>query len=112
MIIVGHRDDGENSFINTTGKNNIIPNVFALNQNHPNPFNPITEISFSLPKACNVELIVYNITGQKVTALLDAPFDVGNHSVLWDASNAASGVYFYQIKAGEFTETKKMILLK
>jgi len=112
MIIVGYRDDGENSFINTTGKNNIIPNVFALNQNHPNPFNPTTEISFSLPKACNVELVVYNITGQKVTALLDAPFETGNHSVLWDGSNAASGVYFYQIKAGEFTETKKMILLK
>ncbi len=112
MIIVGHRYDDEDSFANTTGKNNIIPEVFALDQNRPNPFNPTTEINFSLPKTCQVKLEVYNIMGQKVTTLIDSRYDAGFHSCIWDASGSASGVYFYQIKAGEFTDTKKMILLK
>ncbi len=89
-----------------------LPKDFSLGQNYPNPFNPTTEINFALPTACDVSLEVYNITGQRVTTLVDEVREAGQHSVLWDASTNASGVYFYRLSAGEFTETKKMMLLK
>lgn len=89
-----------------------MPTTFELLQNIPNPFNPITEISFSLPVASRVSLEVYNITGQRVASIADGQFEAGNHSVIWDASKQASGIYFYRLKAGEFAETRKMILLK
>jgi hypothetical protein len=90
----------------------ILPEKFALHQNHPNPFNPATEISFDLPVAKHVLINIYNITGQKVTTLADGYFEAGSHSVTWDGTRNASGVYFYRIQAGEFTETRKMTLLK
>jgi len=80
--------------------------------NHPNPFNPTTEISFALPLAASVRLDVYNIMGQKVTTLLDETLQAGEHSASWDGSTVASGVYFYRLDAGEFSETRKMMLLK
>jgi len=89
-----------------------IPDKFQLSQNRPNPFNPVTEISFSLPQACQVVLDVYNVTGQKVAVIASGHFDAGNHSITWDASNQASGVYFYRLQAGEFDATRKMLLLK
>ena len=89
-----------------------LPREFSLGQNYPNPFNPSTEINFALPTACDVSLEIYNITGQRVTTLVDAYLEAGQHSVLWDAWSNASGVYFYRLTAGEFTETKKMMLLK
>jgi hypothetical protein len=89
-----------------------LPREFSLSQNYPNPFNPTTEINFALPSACDVSLEIYNITGQRVTTLVDSYLEAGQHSVLWDASSNASGVYFYRLTAGEFTETKKMMLLK
>ena len=89
-----------------------LPREFSLGQNYPNPFNPTTEINFALPTACDVTLEIYNITGQRVTTLVDSYLEAGQHSVLWDASSNASGVYFYRLTAGEFTETKKMMLLK
>lgn len=81
-------------------------------QNSPNPFNPTTEIRFSLPSAMNVRLDVYNIVGQKVATLADDRFSAGTHYVTWDASGYASGVYFYRLTADEFTVTRKMLLLK
>ncbi len=89
-----------------------LPKDFSLGQNYPNPFNPTTEINFALPSACDVSLEIYNITGQRVTTLVDEVLEAGQHSVLWDASMNASGVYFYRLSAGEFTETRKMMLLK
>jgi len=94
-----------------------IPDAFELGQNFPNPFNPVTEISFSLPKSCEVTLEVFNITGQKVTTLINGFFEAGNHSVMWDSratngQSLASGIYLYRLKAGEASETKKMILMK
>lgn len=91
---------------------NLIPEEFSLGQNHPNPFNPITEIGFSLPVACQVSLDIYNIAGQKVASVADGQFEAGNHSVIWDATEQASGIYFYRLRAGEFVETRKMMLLK
>lgn len=78
----------------------------------PNPFNPTTTISFSLPESAPVLLEVYNIAGQRVTTLVDDVYPSGHHSVVWDGSSAASGVYFYRIAAGDRVETRKMLLMK
>jgi hypothetical protein len=85
---------------------------YFLFQNHPNPFNPETEIAFQLPEASKVTLIVYNILGQVVEVLLDSNLEAGYHIVTWGEQNFANGVYFYTLKAGEFTDTKRMLLLK
>jgi PKD repeat protein len=83
-----------------------------LRQNYPNPFNPTTEISFSLPQASWVTLEIYNIVGQKTATLVEGYLDAGQHTVTWNGSNAASGVYVYRLQAGPVVETRKMILLK
>ena len=88
-----------------------LPANFALNQNYPNPFNPVTTISFNLPVASEYTLTVYNVTGQVVTQFAGEA-EAGVVSIEWDASDIASGVYFYRLHAGEFTATKKMLLLK
>ncbi len=89
-----------------------LPTEFVLNQNFPNPFNPTTEISFSLPNAGEIRLEVFNMLGQKVATLISGNLDAGNHTVTWDASNQSSGVYLYRLEAGTYTDTKKMLLLK
>jgi hypothetical protein len=89
-----------------------LPTEFALSQNYPNPFNPSTEISFSLPNASDVKLEVYNVMGQKVAVVVDEYLQAGEHTALWDAGSFSSGVYFYRLEAGEFVETRKMVLLK
>ena len=89
-----------------------LPSEFALYQNYPNPFNPTTEISFDLPLSTTVELSIYNTLGQRVATLLDQPLSAGRHLALWDAAHAASGVYLYRIRAGNFIATQKMILLR
>ncbi len=80
--------------------------------NYPNPFNPVTTISFSLPVASHVSLEVYNVMGQRVTTVADGFYEAGVHACEWDGSAVASGVYFYRIETPEFAETKKMMLLK
>jgi hypothetical protein len=94
-----------------TNSNNI-PNVYSLSQNYPNPFNPSTKISFGLPKAGNVEIKIYDLLGREVTTLVNEFKTAGSYSVDFNASNLASGVYFYSIKSGNFTDTKKMVLMK
>lgn len=89
----------------------ILPGNFELAQNYPNPFNPTTMLAFSIPFASDVTLTIYNITGQKVTEF-SGSFEAGVHNIEWDASNQASGIYFYKLNAGNFEETKKMVLLK
>jgi serine protease len=89
----------------------LMPNACGL-QNHPNPFNPTTEISFGLPTASRVTLEVYNIVGQKVATLVEGYLEAGPHSVTWDASQFSSGVYLYRLQADEMVETRKMVLMK
>ncbi len=89
-----------------------LPQEFTLSQNYPNPFNPSTQIKYALPRDCWVRLDVYNILGQKVTTLVDGEQKAGYKVSRWDASRLASGVYIYRIQAGDFAQSRKMILLK
>ena len=89
-----------------------IPTSYALAHNFPNPFNPSTTIQFSLPQAGDVTLKIYNLLGEEVKTLVDEYKEIGKHSVQFNASQLASGIYFYRIQAGSFIETKKMILLR
>ncbi|MCP4631732.1 MAG: T9SS type A sorting domain-containing protein [candidate division Zixibacteria bacterium] len=92
--------------------NRNIPEKYALSQNYPNPFNPSTNISFSLPRASFVNLNVYNLLGQKVTTLFNGKLEAGYHAYTWDATNVASGIYFYRMQSHNYSVTKKMLLLK
>jgi len=91
---------------------NQIPSDYSLYQNYPNPFNPLTTIRFSLPKSSNVNLVVYDLLGRKISTLVNEEKNAGNYEVSFNAIGLASGVYFFSIKAGEFVQFKKMILLK
>ena len=91
---------------------NGVPEVYNLSQNYPNPFNPSTTINFSLPKGSNVVLKIYDVLGREVATLLNGEKPAGNYEVNFDASKLASGLYVYTINAGEFTSTKKMMLMK
>lgn len=102
--------------------NEMLPVEFSLSQNYPNPFNPATTIQFGLPEKSQVQLTVYNITGELVTTLANGEYPAGSHRVVFDASQLASGIYLYRlsaygvsqagIKAGEFIQTRKMMVLK
>jgi len=97
---------------NIPNKTDKIPDTYNLGQNYPNPFNPLTVINFQLPKSNYVELAIYNMLGQKIATLVSARKEAGNHSVQYNAQNLPSGLYYYRIKAGKFSQIKKMILLK
>jgi len=88
------------------------PNSFALVQNYPNPFNPSTTIEFALPKSAFVTLRVYDLLGRQVGELVNEKLGPGNYRTQWDASGFASGVYFYRLTAGDFVQTRKLLLLK
>ena len=89
-----------------------IPAGFNLEQNFPNPFNPVTTIAFAIPKASNVKLEVFNSSGKVIDVLLNGNLQPGTYKTNWDASNFSSGVYFYKISAEDFSETRKMLLIK
>ena len=84
----------------------------SLNQNYPNPFNPITNIEYRIPNSEVVTLKIYNLIGQEVATLVSENQNAGNHSYQFDGKNLASGIYYYQLVAGDFMEVKKMILLR
>ena len=95
----------------------VIPITFALHQNYPNPFNPITSLRYDLPEQAQVTLTVYDMLGREVTQLVNTTQEAGYKSVQWNATDkqgkpVSAGVYLYQIRAGEFVQTKKMVLLK
>lgn len=89
-----------------------IPNDFMLSQNYPNPFNPSTKINFSIPNSSNVVLKIYNELGAEVASLVEGYRNAGSYEVNFDASGLSSGIYFYKIQTGSFSETKKMMLIK
>lgn len=89
-----------------------IPVTYTLSQNFPNPFNPLTTITYNLPTASHVTLEVYNVMGQKVATVVDGFREAGVHSYEWGGSEFSSGVYFYRLHAGDFVKTRKMILMK
>lgn len=89
-----------------------IPTEWSLSQNYPNPFNASTVISFGLPNDAQVRLDVYNILGQRVITLKNEWMTAGQHRVTWNSDKVASGVYFYRLATEEFTETRKMTLMK
>ena len=95
----------------------LIPDVFALHQNYPNPFNPVTQIRYDLPEDSYVSIIIYDIMGRNIKSLVNTDQTAGYRSIHWNATNnlgepVSAGMYIYMIQAGEFRQTKKMVLLK
>jgi hypothetical protein len=90
----------------------VTPEEYSLEQNYPNPFNPSTSIKFSLPETADVSLVIYNALGQKVTELVNGKLEAGKYSYQWDASDVATGMYIYELRASNFVSVKKMILIK
>ena len=90
----------------------LVPDNYVLFPNYPNPFNPTTHLSFSLPKSGNVSMIVYDIQGREVARLVDGWRNAGSHDVTFDGDGLASGIYLVRITAGQFSQTRKMVLLK
>ena len=86
--------------------------VSKLLGNYPNPFNPETNIRFNVEKPGEVVIDVFNIRGQKIQTVFDGYLDKGTHSVIWDGKEAGSGVYFYRMQMGDYSETKRMVLMK
>jgi len=101
MVPTGVKDDAP-----------LLPKEFALEQNYPNPFNPTTSIRFALPKSSYVTLKTFNLLGQEVAALVNQELPAGYHEVTWDACKMPSGMYFYRLQTKEFTQTRKLLLLK
>ena len=122
--VCGRNDDGEHTFPSNTIIINIVSNdnndiavVTSLVGNYPNPFNPETTISFTIPTSGNVTLDIFNVRGQKVKTLVKGHQDAGQHNVVWngkddDNHSVSSGIYLYKMKSGRYTSSKKMILMK
>ncbi len=89
-----------------------LPNDYVLLQNHPNPFNPSTNISFTLPQSMYITLEVFNVAGQRIATVAEGSFSSGEHTVTWNAERYSSGVYFYRLTRPDLVQTKKMLLLK
>jgi len=89
-----------------------LPTEFVLEQNYPNPFNPSTKIKYSVPQTSEVQIKVFDVLGNEIEILISEEKSVGNYELNWNATNLPSGVYFYQLRAGDFVQTKKMLLLK
>ncbi len=85
---------------------------YHLSNNYPNPFNPSTKITYSIPKRSNVSLKVFDLLGREVAELVNSEIEAGDNEVIFNASKLSSGIYFYRLQASDFIQTKKMILLK
>ena len=107
-----HGSPGRNDDVTVVKESKILPSQFFLAQNYPNPFNPTTIINYKLRLTSYVQLSIYNILGQRVVTLVSERQPPGNYKIEWDASGFASGVYYYEIKAGEIHLAKKMVLIR
>jgi hypothetical protein len=111
-----HFSDGVSVNVLTGVSQQGIPDRFGLSQNYPDPFNPTTTIRYELPQAAHVTLKIYNVLGQEVATLVDGLQDAGYRSIVWNAANVSSGVYFYRITAvagtTTFTDVRKMLVVK
>ena len=103
-----------NQTLTSVGEDEIagVPQEFALSQNYPNPFNPSTTIEYVLPTRSLVSIEIFDILGRRIESLEEGTKPAGNHQATWNASGQSSGIYFYRIKAGDYAETKRMLLLK
>ena len=108
--LVRDADVSNPTSINEAGIN--VPSEFNLSQNYPNPFNPNTQIVVSIPKSGNYSLKVFNVLGQEVVTLLNSDIIAGTHTFTFNASNLPSGIYFYTFSGNNFSQTKKMLLIK
>jgi glucuronoarabinoxylan endo-1,4-beta-xylanase len=89
-----------------------LPLSFKLEQNYPNPFNPATTIAFQVPVASHVTLKIYDLLGKEIATLVDEQKSPGKHQAHFDAAGLSAGVYFYRLRAGEFSQTRKLLLVK
>lgn len=115
-------DDADNSqfvsmVVALSGERGDIPKTFDLMRNYPNPFNPLTTITYQVPEQRRVSIRVYNLLGQKLRTLIDAPVPAGIYKVTWDGKDergelVGSGIYFYQMRAGEFVKSYRMVLIR
>ena len=90
----------------------LTPDNFNLAQNYPNPFNPVTTIQYSIPQRSSVTLKVFDVLGNEVATLVNEYREAGRYEIEFDATGLASGIYFYKLQAGNYVETKKMILMR
>jgi len=117
MPVCFNADTGGTGVREIPGSDDTRPKEFSLSQNYPNPFNPSTNIEFNLPKAAHVKIDIFNIVGQRVRTLVDEEMEFGNYVVDWDGKDenahwVSSGIYFYRMKAEDFSDIKKMLLVK
>ena len=91
---------------------NNVPENYVLDQNYPNPFNPSTTIEFSVPKKDNVKIVIYDAIGKAVSTVVNSQLEPGSYKVNFESNNLASGIYYYSLISGEFSITKKMVLVK
>jgi hypothetical protein len=105
-------EDVSSAYTSVRQHENQLPNQFELSYNYPNPFNPKTIICFKLKNSDNITLKIYDLKGREITTLTDGYFPAGKHELQWDASEQPSGIYFYILQAGEYSESRKMILQK
>lgn len=102
---------GINTITNIQNESNL-PTSYSIHQNYPNPFNPTTKIAFDIPKVSRVKIAIYDISGREVSVILNENLQAGTYERQWDGSHFSSGVYFYKITAGDFIQSKKMLLIK
>ena len=98
--------------IKTTDSSLTIPDAFALKQNYPNPFNPSTTIKFSLPVQTQLKINIYNMLGELVRTISEGMYEAGYYNIIFDAAGFSSGTYIYRLESNNFTDTKKMILIR
>lgn len=112
MILFGYYFTGDLTVGVESEETAGIPDQFHLDQNYPNPFNPVTTLRYYLPQTTNVTLGIYDVNGKRVADLLNGKIQAGSHAVTWDATDVPSGMYFARYRAGDFSSTKKMLLVK